>query len=238
MPANYRKFTCSVCVVSLGAHLLHPRHDPVLTADHLSHTHYELAPHLLHPRHDPVPTADSHRGARVGGASESNLLHTRYDPAFAVAAAAARPPSAVFLRTRYDPAPDTDSHQGARTGGASESHFSTTPSLTTADPSATAASATTTFVASSSPGATEGSADHFSAPAPPTADNTTATGASTTEAPAVAAAAARPSRGSALRRSAPSSPPRVCRWRCCRATARGESVNHRLERDRVLLRRE
>ena len=137
---------------------------------HLSHTHYELAPHLLHPRHDPVPTADSHRGARVGGASESNLLHTRYDPAFAVAAAAARPPSAVFLRTRYDPAPDTDSHQGARTGGASESHFSTTPPLTTADPSATATSAATTFVASSSPDATEGSADHFSAPAPPAAE--------------------------------------------------------------------
>ena len=189
------------------SHFSHPPYDTAPTADshrgaraddesesrllhaggesetHLSHTHYELAPHLLHPRHDPVPTADSHRGARVGGASESNLLHTRYDPAFAVAAAAARPPSAVFLRTRYDPAPDTDSHQGARTGGASESHFSTTPSLTTADPSATAASAATTFVASSSPDATEGSADHFSAPAPPAAENTTTTDASTTETP-------------------------------------------------------
>ena len=80
---------------------------------------------------------------------------------------------------------DTGSHQGARAAGAFESHFSTTPSLTTADPSATATSAATTFVASSSPDATEGSADHFSAPAPPAARDTTATGASTTETPAV-----------------------------------------------------
>ena len=98
-----------------------------------------------------------------------------------------RPPSAVFLRTRrYDPAPVTDSHQGARSSGASESHLSTTPPLTTADPSATATSAATTLVASSSPDATEGTADHFSAPAPPAADDdTTATAASTTATPAV-----------------------------------------------------
>ena len=115
--------------------------------------------------------------------SASNLSHTHYDPAFAGAAAAARPPSAVFLRARYDPAPDTGSHHGARTGGASESHLSATPPLTTADPSATATSAATTLVASSSPDATEGSADHFSAPAPPAARDITATDASTTETP-------------------------------------------------------
>ena len=152
---------------------------------YLSHTHYELAPHLLHPRQDPVPSADSHRGVRIGGASESSLLHKRYDPASAVAAAAARPLSAVFLRTRHDPAPDTGSHQGARTGGAPDSHLSTTPPLTTADPSATATSAATTFVASSSPDANEGSADHFSAPAPPATRDTTATDEPTTETPTV-----------------------------------------------------
>ena len=48
---------------------------------------------------------------------------------------------------------------------------------------AMATSAATTLVASSSPDATEGSADHFSAPAPPAARDTTATGASTTETP-------------------------------------------------------
>ena len=162
------------------SHLLHAGGE---SEPHLSHTHYELAPHLLHPRQDPVPSADSHRGARVGGTPKSNLLHTRYDPASAVAAAAARPPSAAFLRTRYDPAPDTGSHRGASTGGASESHFSTTPPLTTADPSATATSPATAFVASSSPDATEGSADHFSAPTPPAARDTTATDAPTTETP-------------------------------------------------------
>ena len=40
-----------------------------------------------------------------------------------------------------------------------------------------------TLVASSSPDATEGSADHFSAPAPPAADDTTVTAPSTTETP-------------------------------------------------------
>ena len=39
------------------------------------------------------------------------------------------------------------------------------------------------MVASSSPDATEGTADHFSAPAPPAADDTTATVPSTTETP-------------------------------------------------------
>ena len=51
--------------------------------------------------------------------------------------------------------------------------------------SATATSAATTFVASPSPDATGGSADHFSAPAPPTVRDTTATDASTTETPTV-----------------------------------------------------
>ena len=152
---------------------------------HLSHTHHELAPHLSHPRHDPVPTADSHRGARADGTSGSHLLHTRYDLAFALAAAAARPPSAVFLRARDGPATDAGFHREARTGGTLGSHLSTTPRLTTADPSATATSAATTLVASPISDATGGSADHFSAPAHIAATDITATDAPTTETPTI-----------------------------------------------------
>ena len=104
-------------------------------------------------------------------------------PLSAVAAAKARPPSAFFLCTRYDPASVTDSHHGARTDGASESHFPTTPPLTTADPLATATSAATSLVTSSSPDATENTADHSSAPTPPAADDTTATAPPITETP-------------------------------------------------------
>ena len=147
---------------------------------HLSHTHYELAPHLLHPRHDPIPTADSHRGGRVGSTSASNLSHTHYDPAFAGAAAAAGPSSAVLLRAQYDPASDTVLHHRARVGGASESHLSATQARTTADPSATVAPVATTLVASSSPEVTEGSTGHFSTPVPPAPGDATTTDASAT----------------------------------------------------------
>ena len=152
---------------------------------HLSHTHYELAPHLLHPRHDPIPTADSHRGGRVGSTSASNLSHTHYDPAFAGAAAAAGPSSAVLLRAQYDPASDTVPHHRARVGGASESHLSATQARTTADPSATVAPVATTLVASSSPEVTEGSTGHFSTPVPPAPGDATTTDASATGTSAV-----------------------------------------------------
>ena len=158
-------------------HLLHSSGE---SEPHLSHTHYELAPHLLHPRHDPIPTADSHRGGRVGSTSASNLSHTHYDPAFAGAAAAAGPSSAVLLRAQYDPASDTVLHHGARAGGASESHLSATPARTTADPSATVAPVATTLVASSSPEVTEGSTGHFSTPVPPASGDATTTDASAT----------------------------------------------------------
>jgi len=159
-------------------HLLHSSGE---SEPHLSHTHYELAPHLLHPRHDPIPTADSHRGGRVGSTSASNLSHTHYDPAFAGAAAAAGPSSAVLLRAQYDPASGTVLHHRARVGGASESHLSATQARTTADPSATVAhDVATTLVASPSPEVTEGSTGHLSTPVPPAPGDATTTDASAT----------------------------------------------------------